>query len=118
MKITFELQGNILEYENDAVTDASEMGHAFSDGEEGHEFCYATKWQDFIGTAFHLIQQTGGILILNGVRIHAANFSDTNGSSVTRETIVALDNRETLALSKLLIAGNESIGSMQLIRRT
>ena len=46
MKITFELQGNILEYENDAVTDASEMCHAFSDGEEGHEYCYATSWQD------------------------------------------------------------------------
>ena len=108
MKISFELQGNTLEYENDAVTESSEMGHAFGDGEEGHEYCNATTWQDFIGTAFHLIQQTGGILILNGVNIHAANFSDTNGSSVTRETIVALDNGETLALSKIVVAVNES----------
>lgn len=108
MKITFELQGNILEYENDAVTDASEMGHAFSDGEEGHEFCYATTWQEFIGTAFHLIQQTGGILIINGVPIHAANFSDTNGRSVTRDTIVALDNGDTLPLSQLLVVSSDS----------
>jgi len=111
LKITFELQGNILEYENDAVTDASEMCHAFSDGEEGHEYCYATSWQDFIGTAFHLIQQTGGILRLNGVSIHASNFSDTNGSSVTKETIVALDNGETLPLSHILIASNEAIAT-------
>ena len=108
MKITFELQGNTLEYENDAVTDTSEMGHAFGDGEEGHEYCYATTWQDFIGTAFHLIQQTGGILKLNGVSIHAANLSDTNGSSVTIETIVALDSGETLPLSQMLVVSNES----------
>lgn len=108
MKITFELQGNTLEYENDAVTELSEMGHAFSDGEEGHEYCYATTWQDFIGTAFHLIQQTGGILKLTGICIHAANFSDTNGRSVTRDTIVALDNGETLALSQLLVVSSYS----------
>ena len=108
MKITFELQGNTLEYENDAVTDASDMGHAFGDGEEGHEYCYATTWQDFIGTAFHLIQQTGGILILNGVSIHAANFSDTNGISVTKESIVALGNGETLPLSQILVVSHES----------
>ena len=108
MKITFELQGNTLEYENDDVSDSSEMGHAFGDGEEGHEYCYATTWQDFIGTAFHLIQQTGGILKLNSVYIHAANFSDTNGSSVTEETIVLLDNGETLPLSELLVVSNKS----------
>jgi hypothetical protein len=103
LKITFELQGNTLEYENDAVSESSEMGHAFGDGEEGHEYCYATTWQDFIGSAFHLIQQTGGILKLNGIGIHAAKFSDTNGSSVTRKTIVALDNGETLALSQIIV---------------
>jgi hypothetical protein len=108
LKITFELQGNTLEYENDDVSDSSEMGHAFGDGEEGHEYCYATTWQEFIGTAFHLIQQTGGILILNGLRIHASDLKDTNGNSITKETIVALDNGETLALSKILVAGNES----------
>ena len=108
MKITFELQGNTLEYENDTVTESSEMGHAFGNGEEGHEYCYATTWQDFIGTAFHLIQQTGGILKLNGVNIHAANFSDTNGSSVTKETIVALGNGETLPLSQLVVVSSDS----------
>ena len=108
MKISFELQGNTLEYENDAVSESSEIGHAFGDGEDGHEYCYATTWQDFIGTAFHLIQQTGGILKLNGVNIHAANFSDTNGSSVTKETIVALDNGETIVLSQILVLSNES----------
>ena len=109
MKITFELQGNTLEYENDDVSESSEMGHAFGDGEEGHENCFATTWQNFIGTAFHLIQQTGGILKLNGVPIHAANFSDTNGGSVTSETLVALDNGETLPLSKILFTVNESL---------
>lgn len=108
MKITFELQGNTLEYENDAVTESSEMGHAFGDGEEGHEYCFATTWQDFIGTAFHLIQQTGGNLILNSVNIHAPNFRDTNGSSATRETMVALDNGKTLPLSQLLVTCSES----------
>lgn len=108
MKISFELQGNTLEYENDAVSESSEMGHAFGNGEDGHEYCYATIWQDFIGTAFHLIQQTGGILKLNGLRIHATSFSDTDGSSVTKETIVALDNGETLPLSQMLVVSNES----------
>ncbi|MDO9050876.1 MAG: hypothetical protein Q7U70_05245 [Methylotenera sp.] len=107
MKISLELQGNTLEYENDAVTESSEMWHAFGDGEEGHEYCYATSWQDFIGTAFHLIQQTGGNLLLNGVSIHAANFSDTNGSSVTKETVVALGNGETLPLSQLLVVSSD-----------
>lgn len=37
MKITSALQGNTISYENDFVTDASEMGHAFGDGELGHE---------------------------------------------------------------------------------
>ncbi|MDO9050659.1 MAG: hypothetical protein Q7U70_04120 [Methylotenera sp.] len=102
MKITFELQGNTLEYENDAVTDASEMGHAFGDGEEGHEYCYAQTWQDFIGTAFHLIQQTGGNLMLNGQQIHAASFEETNGMPVTKETLVILANSETIPLGYIL----------------
>lgn len=29
MKITLDFQGNTPEYENDAVSDMSEMGHAF-----------------------------------------------------------------------------------------
>lgn len=102
MRIAFELQGNMLEYENDDVTDTSEMGHAFGNGEEGHEYCYARTWQDFIGTALHLIQQTGGILILNGQQISAAKFSDTAGISVTQNTNVILVDGEIIALSKIL----------------
>ena len=102
MKVTFELQGNTLTYENDAVNDASEMGHAFGDGEEGHEYCCASTWQDFIGTAFHLIQQTGGTLSINGYDIQAANFADTDGSSASPETKVILANGEIALLFKLL----------------
>jgi hypothetical protein len=102
MKITFELQGNTLEYENDAVNDASEMGCAFGDGEEGHEYCYASTWQDFIGTAFHLIQQTGGLLKLNGQQISAASFADTDGSSVKKDTLVILADGETIPLASIL----------------
>lgn len=102
MKITFELQGNMLEYENDAVTDESEMGHAFGDGEEGHEYCYAQTWQDFIGTAFHLIQQTGGILLLNGQQIRAASFRYTDGCSVTKDTLVILIDGEAISLAQIL----------------
>ncbi|NOS98748.1 MAG: hypothetical protein HOP25_09805 [Methylotenera sp.] len=102
MKITLALQGNTISYENDFVTDASEMGHAFGDGEEGHEYCYAITWQDFIGRAFHLIQQTGGILSINGYDIQAASFADTDGSSVTPDTNVVLANGESVLLSKLL----------------
>ncbi|MDP2153865.1 MAG: hypothetical protein Q8J66_09430 [Methylotenera sp.] len=102
MKIIFELQGNMLEYENYAVTDALEMGFAFGDGEEGHEYCYAQTWQDFIGTAFHLIQQTGGNLTLNGQQIHAASFEETNGSPVTKDTLVILDDFETIPLAYIL----------------
>ena len=102
MKITFVLQGNTLSYENDAVSDASEMGHAFGDGELGHEYCHAQTWQDFIGTALHLIQQTGGVLKLNGQQISAACFEDTNGKSVTSDTIIVLNNGANIALSELL----------------
>ena len=102
MKITFELQGNILEYENDALSDLSEMGHAFGDGEEGHEYCYARTWQDFIGRAFHLIQQTGGVLKLNDQKISAVTFAETNGSSVTRDTVVMLKNGKKITLSQML----------------
>ena len=102
MKITFELQGNTLEYENDAVTDEVEMGLAFGDGEEGYEFCNARTWQDFIGTAFHLIQQTGGVLKLNGQQISAICLEVTDGRSVTGDTIIALHNGEEVALSELL----------------
>jgi hypothetical protein len=99
MKITFELQGNTLEYENDAVSDMSEMGLAFGDGEE---FCYAQTWQDFIGRAFHLIQQTGGILKLNGTQISASSFEETNGSAVTRDTKVTLAVGKTLPILQFL----------------
>lgn len=102
MRIAFELQGNMLEYENDTVTDTSEMGHAFGDGEEGHEYCYARTWQDFIGTAFHLMQQTGGTLSVNGYSIKAAKFSDTAGIPLTKNTNVILANGEMVALSKIL----------------
>lgn len=102
MKITLFLQGNTLSYENDDVSDASEMGHAFGDGELGHEYCYAQTWQDFIGTALHLIQQTGGLLKLNGQQISAACFEDTFGKSVTRETIIVLNNGANIALLELL----------------
>ena len=102
MKITFELQGNTLEYENDAVTDELEMGHAFGDGEEGREYCYAQTWQDFIGIAFHLVQQTGGILKLNGQQIYAANFEGTAGDQVTKDTLVILENSEKMPLAYIL----------------
>ena len=104
MQVTFDLQGNTLTYENEAVNDASEMGHAFGDGEEGHEYCYASTWQDFIGSAFHLIQQTGGLLSVNGHVIQATSFADTDGSSVSPETKVILANGETVLLAKLLVA--------------
>ena len=102
MKIIFELQGNKVSYENDAVSDLSEMGHAFGDGEDGNEFCYARTWQDFIGRAFHLIQQTGGVLQLNCHQISAATFEDTDGSSVTRDTLAVLGSGVSVALSELL----------------
>lgn len=109
MKITLVLQGNIrqtacntLTYENDAITEVAEMGHAFGDGEEGHEFCKAQTWQDFIGTALHLIQQTGGVLTLNGQQIGVACFDGTNGSSVTIDTAVMLENGVSVTLLELL----------------
>lgn len=102
MKIAFELQGNKLEYENEAVTDESEMGHAFGDGEEGREYCYAKTWQDFIGVAFHLIQQTGGRLKLNGQPIYAANFENTAGNPVTKDTVVIIEDSKKMPLACLL----------------
>ncbi|PPD45749.1 MAG: hypothetical protein CTY12_06900 [Methylotenera sp.] len=102
MKITLNLQGNTLEYENDAVLDITEMGHAFGDGEDGNEFCYARTWQDFIGRAFHFIQQTGGVLKLNGQQIGAYSFESTNGNAVKRDTEVNLANGGTVVLSQLL----------------
>jgi len=102
MKIIFELQGNTLTYENDAVSDEVEMGYAFGDGEDGNEFCYAITWQDFIGRAFHLIQQTGGVLKLNGQQISASSFEGTNGSAVTKDTNVTLADGKTLPISQLL----------------
>jgi hypothetical protein len=102
MEITLAFQGNTITYENDAVTDASDMGHAFGDGEAGHEFCYARNWQDFIGMALHLIQQTGGVLRVNDQIIHAARLEDTDGRPVTLNTTVMLDNGVIIALSKLL----------------
>lgn len=102
MKVTFELQGNTIEYNNDGVTDESEMAIAFSDGEEGHEYCYARHWQNCIGVAFHLIQQTGGNLTLNGKQICAASFSDTNGRSVNQGTLVILADGLIVSLSEVL----------------
>jgi hypothetical protein len=102
MKLTLILQGNALTYENDSITEASEMGHAFGDGEEGHEFCNAQSWQDFIGTALHLIQQTGGVLRVNDQIISAARLEDTDGRSVTMNTTVVLDNCVSIPLSTLL----------------
>jgi hypothetical protein len=100
--ITLDFQGNTLEYENDAVTNMSEMGHAFGDGEEGNEFCYAQTWQDFIGRAFHLIQQTGGVLKLNGQQIGASSFESTDGNAVTKNTKVTLTDGKTLLILQLL----------------
>lgn len=103
MKLALILQGNTLTYENDAIAEISEMGHAFGDGEEGHEFCNAQSWQDFIGTALHLIQQTGGVLTLNGQQINAACFEDTDGSLVTTDTTVMLENGASVTLFALLV---------------
>jgi hypothetical protein len=102
MKITLVLQGNILTYENDAITEVLEMGHAFGDGEEGHEFCKAQTWQNFIGTALHLIQQTGGVLTLNGQEISAATFEGTAGDPVTKDTLVMLEDSEKIPLAYIL----------------
>ena len=102
MKITLVLQSNTLIYENDAVSDISEMGHAFGDGEDGNEFCYARNWQEFIGRALHLIQQTGGILQLNGQQISASCFEGTDGRAVTNDTEVVLANGKKLPILRLL----------------
>ena len=101
MKLTVKLQGNTLSYENSAIEQASEMGFAFSDGER--EYCYAQNWQDFIGAAFHLIQQTGGVLMLNGQQINAACLASTNGRPVTSDTVVVLSDATNITLSKLLV---------------
>ncbi len=101
MKLTVTLENNTLSYENSAIEQASEMGFAFSDGER--ECCYAQDWRDFIGIAFHLIQQTGGVLMLNGQQINAACLASTNGRPVTVDTVVVLNDGRLVALSELLV---------------
>lgn len=101
MKLTVTLENNTLSYENSAIEQASEMGFAFSDGEL--EYCRAQDWRDFIGTAFHLIQQTGGVLMLNGQQINAACLEATNGRPVTVDTVVVLNDGRLVALSELLV---------------
>ena len=86
MKITLAVQGNTVTYENDAETNISEMWIVFGDGEAGDEFCYARTRQDFIGWAFHLIQQTGGILKLNGQQIYVAIFEGIDVSAEKYDT--------------------------------
>ena len=102
MEVTLAFKGNTITYENDAITEAADMGHAFGDGEAGHEFCYAQNWPNFIGTALHLIQQTGGVLRVNDQIISAARLEDTDGRPVTLNTKVMLDNGVSITLSKLL----------------
>ena len=102
MEVTLAFKGNTITYENDAITEAADMGHAFGDGEAGHEFCYAQNWPNFIGTALHLIQQTGGVLRVNDKIIRAAHLEDTDGRPVTANTKVMLDNGVSITLSKLL----------------
>ncbi len=102
MEITLAFKGNTITYENDSVTEASDMGHAFGDGEAGHEFCYAQNWPNFIGTALHLIQQTGGVLRINDKIIRAASFEDADGRPVKANTKVMLDNGVSIPLSKLI----------------
>jgi hypothetical protein len=51
---------------------------------------------------FHLIQQTGGLLTLTGQQISVATFEDTNGSTVTRDSEVILENGIRITLSQLL----------------
>ncbi len=101
MKLTVTLENNTLSYENSAIEQASEMGFAFSDGER--EYSYAQDWRDFIGTALHLIQQTGGVLMLNGQQISAASLASTNGRPVTRDTVVVLNDGRSIALAELLV---------------
>lgn len=101
MKLTVTLQGNTLSYENSAIEQASEMGFAFSDGER--EYCCAQNWWDFIGTAFHLIQQTGGVLLLNGQQINAVCLAATDGRPVTGGTVVVLNDGRHAVLSELLV---------------
>ena len=102
MKIILDLQGNTLSYENDAVSDITEIDLAFGDGEEDNEFCFASTWQELIGRALHLIQQTGGILQLNGQQISASCFEGTDGRAVTNDTEVVLANGKTIPISRLL----------------
>jgi hypothetical protein len=102
MEITLAFKGNTITYENDAISGASDMGNAFGDGEAGHEFCYAQNWPNFIGTALHLIQQTGGVLRVNNKIIRAAKLEDADGLPVTASTKVMLDNGVSITLSKLL----------------
>ena len=101
MKLTVTLENNTLSFENSAIEQASEMGFAFSDGER--EYCYAQNWRDFIGTAFHLIQQTGGVLLLNGQQINAVCLASTDGRPVTVDTVVVLNDGRSIALAELLV---------------
>ncbi len=101
MKLTVTLENNTLSYENSAIEQASEMGVAFSDGE--WEYGHAQNWRDFIGTALHLIQQTGGVLMLNGQQINAASLAATDGRPVTANTVIALNDGRHVVLSELLV---------------
>lgn len=101
MKLTVTLENNTLSYENSAIEQASEMGFAFSDGDR--EYCCAQDWRDFIGTALHLIQQTGGVLMLNGQQINAASLASTNGQPVKRDTVIVLNDGRHVVLSELLV---------------
>jgi hypothetical protein len=93
---------NTLIYDNESVDTAEAFGIAFSNGEEGHEFEYAEKWETFIGTAWHLIQQTGGTLFLNDMKISAIDIYETNGKAVNKTTQAKLADGRIYKLGQLL----------------
>jgi hypothetical protein len=80
----------------DEVDSEDDLLIAFSDGERGHEGCYAETLERFVGTALHLMQQGTGNLYINGVRCYANRMEDTSGEVDIEELDIIVSFKDLL----------------------
>jgi predicted nucleic acid-binding Zn-ribbon protein len=81
----------LLEYHSEGGETAEELSHAFTDGLEA---VGSMDHREFAGLCLHLVQQTGGKLLLNGKPLAATEMDQTSGEPLSDGDIVEYDGQK------------------------
>jgi hypothetical protein len=91
--------GDYLYNHGSGYDSTDDAAFGYSDGTTKNNLVYDVY--SFVGCTFHLIQQTGGNLFYNGIKISAFSMDDTSGVSLNPNTRVLVCTKLIMTIDEL-----------------